>query len=107
MIHGQHKATRARVWIFPIHRFIVSGRLLRKNSCAVPKVSERKPIDFSMPWIAARTKASSSMTNTVGEPAGVNHWPRLWWVELGESSRHAESYRQPTSGRHAIQRWSG
>src|SRR5713226_172866 len=50
-----------------------SGRLLPRNSCAVPKVSERKPTDFSMPWMAARTKSSSSTTNTVGVAAGVIH----------------------------------
>ncbi len=51
--------------------------LLRKNSCGVPKVSERKPTDFSMPWIAVRTKSSSSITNTVGTAADVIHAPRL------------------------------
>jgi hypothetical protein len=57
-----------------------SGRLLRKNSCGVPKVSECKPTDFSMPWMEARTNASSSTTNTVGVAADIIHAPRLWRV---------------------------
>jgi hypothetical protein len=37
----------------------------------VAKVSDRKPTDFSMPWMEARTKSSSSTTNTVGAAGGV------------------------------------
>jgi hypothetical protein len=38
---------------------------------------------------------------------GIIHVPRLWWVESGENLRRAENCRQPTSGRCAIQQWSG
>ena len=44
-----------------------SGAWRERNSCAVPKVSERRPTDFSRPAIAAQTSTSSSMTNTVGD----------------------------------------
>src|SRR5229473_3289909 len=80
-----------------------SGRLLRRNSSAVSKDSDRKLADFSSPWMAARTEGSSSTTNTVGVPAAVIHVPRLWWVGRNESLFRAESCRQPTSGIHAVE----
>ncbi|MGA7925507.1 MAG: hypothetical protein WCA20_05875 [Candidatus Sulfotelmatobacter sp.] len=64
--HVQNKATR------PV-RPLAAQELLRRPR----KVSERKPTDFSIPWMAARTKSSSSMTNTVGAFAGVIRAPRL------------------------------
>ena len=48
------------------------GRLLRKNSWGVSKVSARRPTDFSMPAIDARINASSSTTNTVERRAPLN-----------------------------------
>src|ERR1700692_2725712 len=50
-----------------------SDRLRRRKSCAVPKPSERKPTDLSMPWMEARAESSVSTTNTVGGGGGVIH----------------------------------
>ena len=57
-----------------------AGRGLPRNSCVVPKHSARSPTDFSRPWMAVRTAASSSTTNTVGAPGAVIHGPRAWWA---------------------------
>src|SRR3984893_15862307 len=43
-----------------------SLRGLAKNSCAVPKDLECRPIDSSSSWRDSRTSASSSTMNTVG-----------------------------------------
>src|SRR6266849_6272501 len=56
--HVQNKAT------WPI-RPLAAWELLRR-----PVGLGRKPTDFSSPRMAARIAASSSMTNTVGVPAG-------------------------------------
>jgi hypothetical protein len=70
-------ARKARVWNKATW-FVC--RLLRRNSCDVPKVSEGKPTDLNMPCIAAHAKSSSSTTNTVRAAAGVIHGDRLLWV---------------------------
>src|ERR1035438_4764270 len=87
------------VWLWMAMDRNLAGWSRSHNHTLVCEASRRLS-----PWTAACIRASSRIRTPA--PAVIRE-NLLGWARKGEILRRGGDYRPPTSGRHAILRWSG